>query len=89
MQFYTDPEREKDPNALPNAEVFEWEVPSSATAEALLRYETLQNDDDDEPLEPGFYWWACMPGCLPDSDPQGPFESEQEAIDDAQNERNH
>ena len=32
----------------------------------------------------GWYWWACFPGCLPDSDPIGPFETEQAAIDDAQ-----
>lgn len=32
----------------------------------------------------GWYWWACFPGCLPDGDPQGPFKSEQEAIDNAQ-----
>ena len=30
----------------------------------------------------GWYWWACFPGCLPDSDPFGPFESERAAIDD-------
>lgn len=32
----------------------------------------------------GWYWWACFPGCLPDGDPQGPFATEQEAIDNAQ-----
>ena len=31
----------------------------------------------------GFYWWPCFPGCLPDGDPIGPFESEQDAIKDA------
>jgi len=30
----------------------------------------------------GFYYWHVFPGCLPDSDPFGPFETEQEAIDD-------
>ena len=31
-------------------------------------------------------WWPCFPGCLPDGDePTGPFLSEQEAINDAQN----
>ena len=32
----------------------------------------------------GFYWWPCFPGCIPDSDPIGPFETEEEAIRDAQ-----
>ena len=36
-----------------------------------------------ETIQPGWYWWACFPGCLPDGDPAGPFESEQDAIDDA------
>lgn len=31
----------------------------------------------------GWYWWTCCPGCLPDSDASGPFESEEEAIQDA------
>lgn len=33
--------------------------------------------------EPGWYWWACFPGCLPDSDVMGPFDSEEAAIEDA------
>lgn len=35
-------------------------------------------------LKPGWYWWACFPGCLPDGDPMGPFETEQFAWADAQ-----
>ena len=31
----------------------------------------------------GFYWWTCSPGCLPDSEASGPFETELEAIEDA------
>lgn len=38
----------------------------------------------DECPEPGWYWWACFPGCLPDSDPMGPFATEAEALADAQ-----
>ena len=33
--------------------------------------------------EPAWYWWACFPGCLPDSDPSGPFATEAEALADA------
>lgn len=32
----------------------------------------------------GWYWWTCFPGCLPDSDPVGPFNTEQDALKDAQ-----
>ena len=35
------------------------------------------------PFESGWYWWSCSPGCLPDSEPVGPFDSESEALRDA------
>ncbi len=38
---------------------------------------------DNDDLEAGWYWWACFPGCLPDGEPSGPFNSEREAILDA------
>ena len=35
----------------------------------------------------GWFYWYCLPGCMPDSDPYGPFETrtsaEQAAIDAA------
>lgn len=46
-------------------------------------FETFELGADESP-NPGWYWWACFPGCLPDSDPFGPFATEQEAIDNAQ-----
>lgn len=33
--------------------------------------------------EPGWYWWACFPGCLPDGEPAGPFASSRQALEDA------
>lgn len=39
---------------------------------------------DLEPLAPGWYWWACFPGCLPDGEPVGPFKTEAEARVDAE-----
>jgi len=35
------------------------------------------------PFESGWYWWSCSAGCLPDSEPIGPFDSESEAFRDA------
>lgn len=32
----------------------------------------------------GWYWWPAFPGCLPDGDASGPFETEKAAIEDAQ-----
>jgi hypothetical protein len=43
-------------------------------------------DEEDQPREPGWYWWACFPGCLPDSEPVGPFSSEEEAVRDVNGE---
>lgn len=31
----------------------------------------------------GWYWRSCFPGCLPDSEPVGPFKSSAEAMRDA------
>ena len=39
--------------------------------------------EEDLPGLVGFYWQSCFPGCLPDSDPVGPFQTEAEAIADA------
>jgi len=70
MQVYFDPEREDDPHALPDCEVF-----YAQFAEMI--------DDDGEPRAAGWYWWACFPGCIPDSDAFGPFDTEAEALEDA------
>lgn len=80
-QFYFDPSRENDPHALPDAEVF-------YVHEGELWDETnsLFYDQDVEPNASGWYYWARFPGCLPDGDPIGPFDTEEEAIADAQEE---
>ena len=31
----------------------------------------------------GWYWRACLPGCLPDGPPFGPFPSAEAALEDA------
>jgi hypothetical protein len=40
---------------------------------------TLEPTGEGQPFEPGWYWWACFPGCLPDGEAMGPFETEEEA----------
>jgi len=70
-QFYTDPSRE---NALPDAEVFEL---------TQAEIDATPIEDRDDLGKPGFYWWSCFPGCLPDGEPIGPFETEEEAVKDA------
>lgn len=33
--------------------------------------------------KPGWYWWPCFPGCLPDGEPSGPFPTAEGAYLDA------
>jgi hypothetical protein len=50
---------------------------------ALPDVEIFYADGPEGDFEPGWYWWPCFPGCLPDGDPMGPFDSEEEALADA------
>jgi len=70
-QIYTDKSRETEETALPNAEVF-------------YAQEGELEAEDGEKLAAGWYWWACFPGCVPDGTPNGPFDTEEEATADAQ-----
>lgn len=70
-QFYSHPEREQSEHALPDAEVF-----------YVSSQEAIENASGDGPMDAGWYYWFCFPGCLPDGEPNGPFETEQAAIDD-------
>jgi hypothetical protein len=40
-------------------------------------------DSQGELVKPGWYWWACSPGCVPDSDAYGPFASSRQALENA------
>jgi hypothetical protein len=46
--------------------------------------ESVFVDGDGNYMGDGWYWWGCFPGCLPDSEPYGPYETEAEALADAQ-----
>ena len=72
MQTYFDETRRDDPYALPDCEVFYLDGGDDMV------------DDEGEPLSAGWYWWACFPGCIPDGDPVGPFETAEDAEEDAQ-----
>lgn len=89
MQAYSDPKRENDPHALPDVEVFHVGPSTPADECPGCQAEADDNgpaDDQDEhdDSHAGYYWQACFPGCLPDSDPVGPFPTEAEALADAQ-----
>jgi hypothetical protein len=36
-----------------------------------------------EGIKGGWFYWYCFPGCMPDSEPMGPYETEREAIEAA------
>jgi hypothetical protein len=40
--------------------------------------------DNKKYYAPGWYYWCCFPGCLPEGDPIGPFRSYEEARRDAE-----
>lgn len=50
---------------------------------ALPNIEVFKNLEPADFAGEGWYWWPCFPGCLPDGDPVGPFDTEAEAIADA------
>jgi hypothetical protein len=66
---YSNPERENEKFALPDVETFE-----------IAEGSTEHLDDDGEPLSAGWYYWFCFPGCMPDSEPSGPYDTEEAAI---------
>jgi hypothetical protein len=72
-QFYSDPTREAAVGAWPDMESF-YEGEAFGTMEAPWRFTN----------PPGWYWWACFPGCLPDGEAFGPYETEAEAQESAQ-----
>lgn len=79
-QHFTDPKRASDPTALPDLETF------FLDAQGVREHEVFADCiDEDTSLEDlvGWYYQPCLPGCLPDGEPHGPFDSEEEALEDA------
>jgi hypothetical protein len=74
-QHYANDDNESGAFALPSLETF-------YCTTAAIRADDWR-DDDGELMGEGWYWWACFPGCMPDSDPSGPYATEAEALADA------
>lgn len=64
---FYDERRKDDPHYLPTLEV--WQVNTAALSEATP--------------EEGWWYQFVLPGCLNDTEPMGPFESEEEALEHA------
>lgn len=67
-QQYSNPRGESDPWTLPDVEVF------------YARDGELERDNEGDISLAGWYYWYCFPGCMPDSEPYGPFDTEQDAV---------
>lgn len=78
MQAYFDKTRENEPTSLPDCEIFH-----VSQMECNYNLENLDHANEYTITEPGWYWWSCFPGCLPDSEATGPFDSEALALEDA------
>ena len=87
MQAYSDPKREDEEYALPDVEIFYMSAEDFLTADPDTWMADAIREGTGSALcaaeLAGWYWWSCFPGCLPDSEPTGPFATEQDALDDA------
>jgi hypothetical protein len=43
----------------------------------------ILSDDITHTDKIGFWYWTCLPGCLPDSDVSGPYDTAMAALTDA------
>lgn len=76
---YTDESRASDPHALPDVEVIE-----QSENQCDKRGHPYHDADESCLFDgPGFYYAHGFPGCLWDSDPVGPFDTEAEALKEA------
>lgn len=85
MYIYSDENRESETYALPDIEIF---YVDKTMADEWNEY---NNDWSSSTMEmtdytPGYYYQFCFPGCLPDSEPYGPYETEEDAIEAAREE---
>lgn len=76
--MYSDSSREYDAQALPDIEVF------YAKRGEVRREDTLGREYG---AGKGWYWWYCFPGCLPESEANGPFPTEEAAIADCKSQQ--
>jgi hypothetical protein len=72
-----------------NAEAGSWQFEIIDTEVKRLNSEGFYGEDrireiieDTAKASAGFYWWSCQPGCLPDGEANGPFETAEEAEED-------
>ncbi len=72
---YVNIERENDPHALPDVEIYELVYPEKRVHQEF--------GGESVWMETGWYYQYGFPGCLPESDPFGPFDTAEEALEEA------
>lgn len=92
-QHYSDQTQEDNPTALPDVEVFEAEHDACRLCEQTIIFaesevvaecgECGMQSFRTKQTKRGWFYWFGFPGCLPDSEPGGPYDSEQAALDAA------
>lgn len=86
-QHYSALKRESAPHALPDLETYQADAFLCSNCDHTYPFdegcpECGSKDREPEGRNMWFYVLA-FPGCLPDSDPAGPFDTEAEALADA------
>src|SRR5687767_2942702 len=97
-QHYMNPDDESKTHRLPNIETLqayygycdecgslgiEIAAPVKDMRKACEDWECKQEEATILLDKKGWFYWYCLPGCMPDSESFGPFETEEEAIKDA------
>jgi hypothetical protein len=54
-----------------------------ATMNSKVREKMFDTMIAEETIQGGWFWQSRFPGCMPDSDPFGPFQTRDEALADA------
>ena len=98
-QHYSNPDRESETYALPDLETFRaryGDCPycTSTVIEDGSGQFHCENCADGRrgqgvvpaTIESGWFYWFCLPGCMPDSEPYGPYETEAAAVAAARDE---
>jgi len=66
-----------------NVEIFQSEYWVNGD-ELYLDYSQVPEGINPEESGCGWFFWFCFPGCLPESHPFGPFNTEEKAIKNAE-----
>jgi hypothetical protein len=97
-QAYSNPDDANNPHRLPDVEYWHGRIVvlhcadcgDSETVE-YVRVESADNETcptcgktcpSEVTTRKGWAWWTCSPGCMPDSEPSGPFDTEAACIAD-------